>query len=1495
MPSGGGIALGERIWGDGIESLHAVGATGRSSRGETPTVARVFEPSPLLQGNARAAIELRLFAEAAGVQREVAAASDRWARVDHVSLTEGRVVVHRDHSLVSVQSLIDRGVRVDAAGLRTLVEQVLLGVEAFHAVAARPVGVLHPRQVLLDRLDDLTEARVTLTDPSPTASGDPVTTDLRAAARLIEQVVERRPAWAAARWPLQMTEAWKRLGRSGEAWLNTVNRWLDPGAGREPVTIRQAIESLPIEPRSLRKPVLAGGGLAATIGVGLLVYFQFFHVATISEAQVEPLRRDLMTLSEACEDWFTDFEARLLVERRVGRDPFQTARTSESMRAVLDDLNGILDRFGSAAAAEQVQFDPRRYFGLRPNPGEPRREGEPTSVPRLLDDVENRDVIESQRNFQFYILKPELRLRWFSEAENARVQRAVVLLDSLKQSLRESALATECSNAADQLAGIGLDGPARELRALLVGLQDEEPKGLAEMVVQLAGVRSAHESTFALLDAISRIEAVASQRPSPAPGAFVRWSRGRLTGASSLESLARQAADLLPLARRIDDVSSIDESGLRWDLLVAEHPVDPSQLNDAATFESWAESARGYRIIAPDPRLARAEAATTTGKVDELLGEVNEFLHGRRLPEVDDLARRRAEVTAALTALHERPLIERDRQDIVASDQRVRTELARLLNDTEAVHRIVLQPPAEFLERKRAVRFASASAQRAWDEYFARAGDAGQYEADRSKYLAFNGATLDFESALSDLVLNRLKLEPSVREILDAAPEPNLARRHAEDRREQGVAVVVQSLNRLAAPGGSGASLEHETVRSALQREEQSFAAWQQSVTGLFADLDRLRRLLDLAYLPDEPDENQGTIRTMLAAWRRPASMDAASLDGFADVFSGLLTRISDLERVSTLDDLQSVSAYGSAAEHADRIEITRAVWERLGELPIAGDADSLRLHAEALERYEALLSRLDEADRARRLSDRLRGQAPNRWLNHLATRVSAVEIEAMLREMGRFHARREQMPPWVGWNLDLMAFRQRIDQGGASQDDELTTPLIRQFLTDMGAMDATVRSTQQVASFLTELNDMLAPENTRVDFTRIGPSASPDERVAQGWRLVQEGPRQGNAPPPWVHYATAGERPIHLIFRLVDPSRAPDLKELGFKSPVYLSTTEVSFNLFADTINRARGLQGVAEHLVDVGAQVDRRYGPRVWQYRRNPPGLISPPLPLRQGERPAWRADTDQWRNADNVRLDINTDIDSRLPDRNYPMQHLSPTAAAYAASLLGCRLPTNLEFQAAIRQSYSNPFITDWDRLKGEIQRGALTPAPNLRDTRFERQRAHMVEVAAQLNQTLITPDRGSFNNPSRSSSADADSHLTGYDDGVLYFTEIPGDPVMNFEHLLGNVMEWTYDDPLVFREGRDRRILTPADADTALRADLLGVMGGSSMSPPSLDPLVRQRVDPRTFGGQLKFMRLADVGFRLVLEPRGRFTTLAEWVLETSTAAFDTPARRALGAP
>jgi len=255
------------------------------------------------------------------------------------------------------------------------------------------------------------------------------------------------------------------------------------------------------------------------------------------------------------------------------------------------------------------------------------------------------------------------------------------------------------------------------------------------------------------------------------------------------------------------------------------------------------------------------------------------------------------------------------------------------------------------------------------------------------------------------------------------------------------------------------------------------------------------------------------------------------------------------------------------------------------------------------------------------------------------------------------------------------------------------------------------------------------------------------------------------------------------LVFRLVEPRGGRH---------AFVSTTEVSVGLFVDllrALEKAREFAALMPH----GGGFDVRKGPRTWRWvsRGRNVGFITSwlmPLPgvvpYPEGFRPA-------------------------RPSRSHPVQYVSAEAAGAFAALLGCRLPTSAEWEAAWRAAG-----------KGE---------PNLRDATWLRQRDHMRGIFAS-GVAGDWPDAGIFVPPGVKVARGGDAAPAAEaDDGTLWFSPVGSG--IAFQHLAGNAAEFVFEKPQLLDKARGSG---PAQVAALVKThrDTVRVIGGSALSPPEL---------------------------------------------------------------
>jgi formylglycine-generating enzyme required for sulfatase activity len=243
-------------------------------------------------------------------------------------------------------------------------------------------------------------------------------------------------------------------------------------------------------------------------------------------------------------------------------------------------------------------------------------------------------------------------------------------------------------------------------------------------------------------------------------------------------------------------------------------------------------------------------------------------------------------------------------------------------------------------------------------------------------------------------------------------------------------------------------------------------------------------------------------------------------------------------------------------------------------------------------------------------------------------------------------------------------------------------------------------------------------------------------------------------------------------------------------------------------------------------------------------------------------------------------------QAPTADLPMQQVTPQAALFVARDLGCRLPTSSEWQAAFAMASNPPPGND-------PMKGFATVGWKLRDADF----ASLVQKATV---TQHFPDDGIFlgTDPAQiPTGASADTWLPStirkmggwtvadlkndregqrqmarLDESSSDFrSDLVDPPQMGFRpvgsthrvfhDLVGNVAEYVLDTPTGDVESLPAGLSIDAKSisewfSAANHLQQMGVIGGSFLSPPELDPMTRLPLPPTTAPHEY-----ADVGFRL----------------------------------
>jgi hypothetical protein len=342
---------------------------------------------------------------------------------------------------------------------------------------------------------------------------------------------------------------------------------------------------------------------------------------------------------------------------------------------------------------------------------------------------------------------------------------------------------------------------------------------------------------------------------------------------------------------------------------------------------------------------------------------------------------------------------------------------------------------------------------------------------------------------------------------------------------------------------------------------------------------------------------------------------------------------------------------------------------------------------------------------------------------------------------------------------------------------------------------------------------------------------------------------------------------------------------------PFYLSTTDVSVGLVAAILNDAAQSSASASD-------------------------ALRALCPASQSTNPGART----WRFAIGRGIELDPDVYTQYfrqaPTLDLPMQQITPQAALYIARDLGCRLPTTPEWLSAFEMA-CNPSDPD------APIKGFATGAWKLRDADF----ASLLDKAAASQKY---PDDGIFLGPnpamiptgsaatiwapaairkmggwtvadlrtdrqSQRLMAKLDEQSSDFRGDLIDAPQVGFRPVGTTHHvfhdLVGNVAQFVLDaapsDQEALPSGTkitERQIsgfFAAAD-----RIKQLGVIGGSFLSPPELDPMTRLALPAGATNPAY-----ADVGFRLAFTDPRAYADVATVIRQTGYLYPSTAAKTA----
>lgn len=220
----------------------------RAGTSEKRFAVKVFRPPELLMDDDQIDREAASFIEAAQAQQRAhGSCPSGWSPVHEFGRCPGGAWYATDLMECSLEILRITQRDLEPDHIRKIIEPLVQGLVSLRQTQGRAHGNIKPTNVLVQGRADLSKARVVLSDPKPTSrcrSPEDDQRDARDLGDLVHQLILHRPFQNLTEWPIQSTDRWQRLGRVGAAWLELVNRLIDPTTTSKP-SIDEIASSLP--------------------------------------------------------------------------------------------------------------------------------------------------------------------------------------------------------------------------------------------------------------------------------------------------------------------------------------------------------------------------------------------------------------------------------------------------------------------------------------------------------------------------------------------------------------------------------------------------------------------------------------------------------------------------------------------------------------------------------------------------------------------------------------------------------------------------------------------------------------------------------------------------------------------------------------------------------------------------------------------------------------------------------------------------------------------------------------------------------------------------------------------------------------------------------------------------------------------------------------------------------------------------------------------------
>jgi len=1336
-------------------------------------------------------------------QQAVRSGAKHWAALHELGKADGGAFFVTDYHPRSIRHLVRGQVKLDGRGIHALVTGVIEGLIEFQAACKRPHGNLKVSNILLAGKGGLSSSAVLLTDPAPSADIDPKlgdVPDFHAIGELIYQLVLLRTGRAMGGWPAPEGAEWTRLGRNGENWRQLCNRLLNPNLSPGLLSL----EDLAGDVRKLREgrkisPVFAvvalvvllvgaAGGDYTLRGPNSIVGKLFAPGGGSTVVD----RADWDRLCAEYRGWYTTLRNEVGEQdvEKWAADPYLKGKVLPVLKPVLSGQVEVSPhrmappgtdlRFWSPTA-EAVEKSSAALKALAAARTALESEGWPA-----LADVKQSAEEYSRHGWE----APAAYLRKLAAMNGEQAARRVagiLRVRPMQQTVRQRW--GDVVKLAEQIAAWG--GPGLTTERLEEYARSETGSSAdqagPECLTELDGKLSSLLAEGGLL---RELEAFVSgpQAKQLDMGEVRKNSPFQLAAGDKMtdEVLRRGLAKLRggTYAPRPDPRTPQWRAGVN-DTLAALRSDRKNVADEAAKLLQSAKiDAEDRRQIQAVARDVEATQTRLTGAA-ELLGKVLG-------PAAYDSGTRQT-VDEGMRSLE---------GDVKGAGEAVRQAARRLSDVRKSIAAKLSRSWSDYVAalrgRQRVSPTGSAEVDAAWvarrDALIAAAEPTKDVASLSAKTDRLEAFLRDLESPLAGELPRKVEARPWCGALL--TPEELQRRRSA----------AIQSMLSYVNWDSVVAGGKDADFASRSQQVVKAYDAWRNGLVDLVEGFNRVEDLLRLGFLTGEKPPAGGTLGEAYAAQQGSAILKDAAV---AKAVAPLVSRVEALKVVESAGDKAALVKLASAATQ-DRFEAARVAWRRLGEVgkPWPGTRAEVGQELEFEKNLAAVYDLVRDEARKAALKKELAAGGPGRWRAYFLACSDPAEIEDAAARMGPFgldRAKAASLSPAVGYRLLMHEFRRAVGPQAAAAEDGAVQAAVANFQKAVAALGGGFAKRPDVSALLAKLEEIRTASGGGVDLTKAGPALA-------GWAKSEE--TEGA-----VTYSWEG-RGRRLSFRRAEPP--------GGKA-CFLSTTEVPVGLFIDVVMGTRKWPEVSRLLRNYDPTVeDPREGPRVWR-------LESGRIAL--GEKwlftnPAMGEDPAGYYPPGRRPSKIEPD---------HPMQQVTLGAAMYFARLLGCRLPSSAEWQAAQQIN----------------ARSGASALPNLRDQTWAAQRdfAFSLESQGKAGPEFYA-DAGIFwPKGMRDRKEGKAATIVSQNDGVLWFAKVGSDTQRPFGHLTGNVAEYVYEDPDAMSK------LSAAGADDMRKfletgAAAARVIGGSALSAPEV-PLDKPQEIEAT-GAKDGF---ADVGFRL----------------------------------